>query len=127
MRRGSRIAIRLALRHTGTGKRSSRTVRMRVPLGIPTGLRTMRVIGTPADPGSDPTQDGGGDLTLVFEEGEEGADDGGPQSLAEVRSSFTALARPIGVVALLGGQERLLLRDPRLRITGEARVRLRVR
>ncbi|MDP1847460.1 MAG: hypothetical protein Q8K79_06685 [Solirubrobacteraceae bacterium] len=127
VRRGSRIAVRLALRHTGTGKRSSRTARMRVPLGIPAGVRTMRVIGTPTDPGSDPTQDGGGDLTLVFEEGEEGADDGGPQSLAELRSSFTALARPIGVVALLGGEERLLLRDPRLRITGEARVRVRVR
>lgn len=127
VRRGSRISVRLGLRHTGTGRRSSRTVRMRVPLGIPAGARTMRVIGTPTDQGNDPTQDGGGDLTLVFEEGEEGGDDGGPRSLAEIRSSFSALGRYTGVVALLGGEERRLLRDPRLRITGEARVRLRVR
>ncbi|HEV2776665.1 MAG TPA: hypothetical protein VGV90_13810, partial [Solirubrobacteraceae bacterium] len=127
VRRGSTIAIRLALRHTGTGRRSTRAVRLRVPLGVPTGRRTLRLIGTPADPGSDPSQDGGDDLTLVFDEEEEGGDDGGPQSLAELRSSFLALGRYTGVVALLGGQERQLLRDPRLRITGEARVQLRVR
>ena len=38
-----------------------------------------------------------------------------------------ALGRYNGVVALLGGEERRLLHDPRLRITGEARVPLRVR
>jgi hypothetical protein len=126
VRRGSTIAIRLALRHTGTGRRSTRTVRLRVPLDVSTGRRTLRLIGSPADPGSDPSQDGG-DLTLVFEDEEEGGDDTGPQSLAELRSSFLALGRYNGVVALLGGEERRLLRDPRLRITGEARVALRVR
>jgi hypothetical protein len=98
-----------------------------VPRDASAGRRTLRLIGSPADPGSDPSQDGGGDLTLVFEDEEEGGDDGGPQSLAQVRSSFRALERYNGVVALLGGQERRLLRDPRLRITGEARVPLRVR
>ena len=126
VRRGSTIAIRLALRHTGSGRRSTRTVRLRVPVGTPTGRRTLRLIGSPADPGSDPSQDGG-ELTLVFDDEEEGGDDGGPRSLPEVRSDFLALGRYNGVVALLGGEERRLLQDPRLRITGEARVSLRIR
>ncbi len=127
-RRGRTIAVRLALRQTGNGRRSTRTVRMRVPLDAPTGRRTLRLIGTPADQGNDPTQEGGGNLSVVFgEEEEEGSDSGGPQSLAELRSDFLALGRYDGVVGLLGGEERELLRDPRLRITGEARVQLRIR
>ena len=51
----------------------------------------------------------------------------GPQSLDEIREAFLALGRYDGVVARLGGEERRLLRDPRLRISGEARVQLRVR
>ena len=121
----SRCAWRCARR--ARGRRSTRIVRMRVPLDAPAGLRTLRLIGTPADPGSDPSQDGGGDLSLVFEEEEAGGDDGGPQSLDEVREAFLALGRYDGVVARLGGEERKLLRDPRLRITGEARVQLRIR
>ena len=58
VRRGRTIVLRLALRETGSGRRSTRRVRMRVPLDAPQGLRTLRLIGTPADPGSDPSQDG---------------------------------------------------------------------
>ena len=127
VRRGSTIAVRLALRQTGNGRRSTRTVRVRVPIDAPTGRRTLRLVGTPADTGSDPTQEGGGDLNIVFAEEEEGADHGGPQSLAELRSDFLALGRYDGVVAVLAEEERRVLRDPRLRITGEARVQLRIR
>jgi hypothetical protein len=127
-RRGRTIAVRLALRQTGSGRRSTRTVRMRVPLDAPTGPRTLRLIGTPADEGSDPSQDDDSSLSIVFEGGDDDdADNGGPQSLAEIRSAFLALGRYDGVVARLGGAEHPVLRDPRLRISGEAQVKLRIR
>ncbi|MDP2709835.1 MAG: hypothetical protein Q8O56_01330 [Solirubrobacteraceae bacterium] len=127
VRRGSTIAVRLQLRRTGTGARSTRTVRLRVPADAPSGLRTLRIRGTSADTGSDPSQGGGDDLSVVFEDEENGADDGGPRSVREVRDRFENLAREDGVTARLGGEDRSLLRDPRLRISGEARVQLRVR
>jgi hypothetical protein len=124
-RRGSTITLRLALRETGSGRRSTRSVRLRVPGSAPTGPRALRLIGTPPDAGSDPTQDGG-DLSVVFEE-QADADNGGPQSLREVRKNFTDLARYDGVKALLGGETLPLLRDPSLRIDGAARVQIRIR
>jgi hypothetical protein len=127
VRRGGMLRVRLALREAGSGRRSARTLRMRVPLDAPTGLRTLRLVGSPTDQGSDPSSDDGGDLSIVFGEGQEGGDDAGPDSLAELRENFAALARYTGVSGLIGGAERHLLSDPRLRITGEARVRLRVR
>jgi hypothetical protein len=127
VRRGSMLKVRLALRETRSGRRSARTLRMRVPFDAPTGLRTLRLVGSPTDQGSDPTSDGGGDLSIVFGEEPDGGDDGGPGSLAQVRDDFLALARYTGVVGLIGSAERRLLQDPRLRITGEARIQLRVR
>jgi hypothetical protein len=126
-RRGSTIAVRLALRHTGSGRRSTRVARMRVPLDAPTGVRALALIGTPADAGSDPSQDDSGAINLVFEAPDGNGQDAGPASLAELRAAFLALGRYDGVVARLGGEERPLLRDPRLRISGEARVQLRIR
>lgn len=124
-RRGRTITLRLALRHTGTGRRTTRTVRMRVPLDVPRGLRTLSLISAPIDAGSELSEDAV--LSVLFEDEGPRADDGGPQSLEEVRSAFLGLARYEGVVARLGGEERPLLRDPRLHISGQARVQLLIR
>ncbi len=51
----------------------------------------------------------------------------GPQSLAELREEFDDLGRYDGVTAHFGRNERHALNDPRLRISGEAWVRLRIR
>ena len=125
-RRGRTITLRLKLRRTGTGTMSTRTVRMTVPRDAPTGLRALTLTGTPADAGGNPDEEGG-DLSVVFEDESDNADDGGPGSLAQLRARFDALARYTGVTARLGGDERRLLRDPQLRISGEARLRLRIR
>ena len=125
-RRGTTITLRLKLRRTGTGATTTRTVRMRVPLDAPTGLRALTLTGTPADAGGNPDEEGG-DLSIVFEDENSADDDGGPGSLRELRARFDALARYTGVTARLGGDERALLRDPRLRISGQARLRLRIR
>jgi hypothetical protein len=124
--RGHTIRVRLRLRRTGSGALSTRTLRLRVPFTAPTGLRTLRIAGTPADSGSDPNQDGG-DLSLIFEADDAGSDDAGPESLRELRETFQGLARYDGITARLGGEERPVFSDPQLRISGEARVRLRIR
>jgi hypothetical protein len=124
VRRGHMLRVRLHLRHTGTGARTTRTVGVRVPLGTPRGPRTIRLVGTPADVGGNP--DDPGDLSIVFEE-EDTGDDPGPQSLAELRASFASLARFNGVTATIAGEKHRIFRDPRERITGSARVRVNVR
>jgi len=126
VRRGHTIRLRLRLRRTGSGATTTRTLRLRVPLTAPTGLRTLRLTGTPADGGSDPNQEGG-DLSLIFEGDASGDDDSGPESLRELRETFQSLARYNGITARLGDEERRAFSDPRLRISGEARVRLRIR
>jgi hypothetical protein len=126
VRRGQTIRLRVALRRTGSGARTTHTVRLRVPLTAPTGLRTLRLEGTPADSGSDPDEEGG-EISLLFADEEGPTDEAGPQSVEEVRDTFQALARYDGVSLRLGDVERPLFRDPRLRISGEARVRLRIR
>ena len=125
-RRGRTLRLRLRLRHTGSGRTTTRIVRLRVPSTAPTGLRTVRLIGTPADAGVEPG-DVGGDVVIAFE-GEDGGNDdpGGPRSLRELRAMFEGLARYDGVTARLAGDERRILRDPRLRVSGEARVSLQI-
>jgi hypothetical protein len=124
-RRGQKIRLRLALRQIGSGKRITRTVPLRVPLSTPSGLRTLRLEGTPADSGGDPSEEG--ELSLVFEDDEQPTDEAGPSSVAEVRDTFVGLARFSGVSASLGDSEGPLFRDPNLRISGEARVQLLIR
>ena len=124
--RGHTILVRLRLRRTGSGATTTRTLRLRVPLTAPTGLRTLRLKGTPADSGSDPNQEGG-DVIVAFQDDASGGDDSGPESLRELRETFESLARYNGITARLGGEERRVFTDPRLRISGEARVRLRIR
>lgn len=125
VRRGQTIRLRLALRRTGSGARATRVVRLRVPRTAPTGLRTLRLEGTPADTGGDPDEEDG--LSIVFEGDEGSSDEAGPRSVGEVRDAFEALARFDGVSIRLGDLERPLLRDPRLRISGSAQVRLLIR
>jgi hypothetical protein len=123
--RGRMLRVQLHLRHTGTGARSTRTIGVRVPLGTPRGWRTLRLVGTPPDVGGNP--DDPGDLSVVFED-QDGGDDPGPQSLAELAEAFAALGRSDGVTATFGGaKKREVYRDPRLRITGQARARVIVR
>jgi hypothetical protein len=125
VRRGHTLRVRLHLRHTGTGARTTRTIGVRIPLDTPRGPRTLRLVGTPTDVGGNP--DDPGDLSIVFEEQDTG-NDAGPQSLAELRSAFEKLGRFDGVSATIGGgAKREVFRDPGVRITGSARVPVNVR
>ncbi|MDQ3675333.1 MAG: hypothetical protein M3401_00795 [Actinomycetota bacterium] len=126
-RRGRKVTLRLRLRHVRTGRRTTRKIRIRIPSSVRPGRRTLRVTGTPGDIGSDPFEDSS--LSIVFEEeDEEEEDNPGPESVEEIRDAFEALRRPYGVEASFGaGSARQVYRNPALRISGGAQVRIRVR
>ncbi|MGH2839946.1 MAG: hypothetical protein ACRDKY_03875 [Solirubrobacteraceae bacterium] len=125
-RRGKRVTLRVRLRHVATGRRSTLRLRMRVPRAMKPGRRTLRLTGTPGDLGGDPFEEGS--LSIVFEdEEEEDPDAPGPESLEEIRDAFLSLRRSNGVEATLAGTTRQLYRNPALRVSGSARVRIRVR
>ncbi len=124
VRRGHTLRVRLRMRHTGTGRRTTQTFGVKIPLGTPRGVRVLRFSGTPIDVGGNP--DDPGDLSIVFEEQDSG-DDAGPQSLTELRTLFTSLHRFDGVTATFSGEQHEVFRDPNVRITGSARVRVNVR
>ena len=125
-RRGRKITVRLRLRHLRTGRRSTRRIRIRVPRSVRPGRRMLRLTGTPGDFGDGPF--GGSAFSIVFED-EEGGDDPGPESIEEIRDAFRALRRRDGLRASFGraARPRQVYRDPALRISGAAQLRVRVR
>lgn len=124
VRRGRSLRVRLRLLHTFTGARTTRTISVRIPRDTPRGERTVRLVGRPADVGGNPEDPG--DLSVVFEEADPG-ETVGATSIAQLRRAFAALHRFDGISATIGASPRReVYRDPRLRITGETRVRVRV-
>jgi hypothetical protein len=124
VRRGHVLRVRLRLLHTITGARLTKTVSVRVPSDTPRGQHTIRLSGTLADVGGNP--DDPGDLSVVFEESDPG-ESAGATSLAELRTAFAGLHRFDGITATIGNSSRRrVYRDPKLRITGDARVQVRV-
>lgn len=147
VRRGRTIRVRVRLRRVD-GPAATRTIRVRVPRGMPAGPRELVLTGAAADAG------GGGedaleevlDLGALLEE--EPEDETGPRDVAALRRAVADLAREDGVTASFrppgapadeageeepGGaegiarRERQVLRDPGLRISGSARVLVEVR
>jgi hypothetical protein len=124
VRRGGRVRVRLRLLHTQTGARTTKTFFVRIPRETPRGIRTIRLVGTTADVGGNPEDPG--DLSVVFEEADPG-ENPGPESLAELRRAVAGLHRFNGISATIGANPRReVYSNPNLRITGEARVRVRV-
>ncbi len=122
VRRGKRLKLRLALRRTATGARFERTISVRVPGDLQPGTRTIKLAGTDADAGADPTGDS--DVTFLFGPDAEAEP---PETVDELREAIEGLERYDGVTATIGGREIRAHRDPDLRISGEARVSVRVR
>ncbi len=123
VKRGRKVTLKLALRRTQTGVRFTRTIRFRVPADTTPGTRTIKLTGTDAESGSNPNDDS--DLSILFEEApEEGPM---PQSVEDIRDSIESLERFTGVTASIGDVDIEAHSDPRLRISGDARVVLTVR
>ena len=125
VRRGRTIALRLQLRRTGTGVRFTRTIRLRIPIDVLPGSRTIKLSGTDADAGMDPSEE---ELAAIFEDGGSGATGHPPpDSVAGVRDQIEDLERYDGVTATIGGRQIAAYRDPALRISGDASVAVTIR
>lgn len=155
VRRGRTVKVRLSLRRA-RGARLTRTISVRVPSGMPRGLRRLQLDGTGPD--------GGGGIeealetVLELEDGSEAPSDGEPRTVNELAEAFADLGRYDGITTrflpleeesgpeeelaeLLGesggelppGPEgvaqrpRETYRDPALRIGGTATVLVDVR
>nr|MBA3746439.1 hypothetical protein [Solirubrobacterales bacterium] len=110
------------LRRTATGARFTRMISVRVPRDLQTGTRTIKLEGTDADAGADP--EGYTEVDFLF-----GADaeEEPPQTIDELREAIEGLERYDGVTATIGGRAIRAHRDPNLRISGDARVTVRIR
>ncbi|HEU4973456.1 MAG TPA: hypothetical protein VFT50_00085 [Baekduia sp.] len=127
VRAGSSIRVRTAVQRV-RGTRFHRMLRVHVPRGLAAGRHVLTLRGTPAD--------GGGDLgdtfTIVLGGGGGGGDSIGLRSTSELARALHHLHRTDGVTATFkghGGRTRgiVVLDNPAVRISGRARVALRVR
>ncbi len=123
VRRGRKVKLRLKLRRTVSGVSFTRTISVRVPGDLRPGARTIKLAGVEADTGSDPDEEG--ELTFLFEEG--GEEEAPPESVEEIADAIEGLERYDGVTATIGGRGIEAYRDPNLRISGQARLEVKVR
>jgi hypothetical protein len=138
VRRGRDIKVKVLGRHV-RGARFARTVTVHVPKDLPAGEHVLTLTGTPADAaaGDASAQDLASTFTVMLGSGGDGADDPGPLTLAALAEAFAATQRPDGVTARFrdpgdsngetATSEIEVLRDPDLRISGSAKLRLDVR
>jgi hypothetical protein len=143
VRRGRTARLRVRIQ-TVRGARAWRTVRVRVPRGMPRGERLLTLTG--------PDTDEAGVLEIDLSEllfGEEGADLAGPRTVQKLREAVGRIGRYDGIEASfeppggeedlgdleedLGGPEgiarraREVYRDPELRLSGTVRLPVLVR
>jgi hypothetical protein len=120
-RPGQKIKLKLALRRAASGVRFTQTISLRVPRGLRPGTHTIKLEGTDADAGSDPTGDS--ELNFIFEN----PDAKPPETVDDLREAIEGLERYDGVTATIGGREIRAHRDRDLRISGSARVGVEIR
>jgi hypothetical protein len=138
-RRGHDIKVAIAAQEV-RGKRFVRTITVHVPRYVTKGRHVLTLTGTPAD-----TTGGGGadsqDLASTFTVtlgGDAGSsdDDPGPRTVDDLAAAFAGTHREDGVTASFrnasDGSDSAtsdveVLRDPALRISGSAELRLTVR
>lgn len=152
VRRGSTARVKVEIQRV-RGRTETRTIPVRIPRGIPSGERLILLEGTPSDAAGALEIDLG---ELLFGSGEDGAEEGadesdeaGPRTIASLAKSVGRLTRYDGVqvsfpepdnadltLEELGedadGPEgvarraREVYKDPALRLSGSARVRVTV-
>ena len=138
VRRGETARLRVRIKHV-RGGREWRTVRVRVPLGMPSGRRELTLTG--------PDTDDSGLIEIDFVDvlfGDEDVDLAGPRTVEKLRKQVGAIGRYDGVRARFsppagsdddngGPAERIarrarkVYRDPVLRLSGRVRLPVRVR
>ncbi len=148
-RRGHRITLALKVRRVD-GKAITRTVRIKVPRGMPRGRRSLVLTGTSADvSGAQDAMETVIDLGALLGADEKDSEgEAGPRTLAALRANVAAIHRYDGVTAAFlppgrtstssdgdppGGAEgvaqkdRQAYRDPELRLSGATSLPIVVR
>lgn len=122
------------------GAKFTKNVKVHVPSGLPKGQLILQLTGSPADvvSGSSDSQD----LSSVFEVALGGgdsssSDDPGPRNLTQLGDAFTGLEREDGVTASFhrpgdgdpsdATPDYEVYRDPELRVSGDAKIRVTVK
>jgi hypothetical protein len=137
VRRGSDVKVRILAQRV-RGARFTRTVKVHIPRDLKKGTHILSLTGTAADAvaGQSDAQDLSSTFTISLGDGDDSSDDDpGPRSVEELAQAVAGLAREDGVTASFrkpGGEgsatgETEVLRDPQLRISGSARLRVVVR
>jgi hypothetical protein len=120
VRPGKRVRLALRVRLL-RGPLRTLHVTTRIPRNAPTGPRTLRVIGTPADGEGFSSEEGF--LEMLFGEGDPTS---APQSLRDVCAAFEGISRYDGTTARIGKRRWRLLRSDSVRIDGRASLDVRV-
>jgi hypothetical protein len=137
-RRGTDLPVRLRIRRVD-GPESTRTIRVHVPRGMPTGERKLRLTGTSLDAGG-----AADELSIVFGALESdpatATDEAGPRTLDALAEDFAGTHRYDGVTSsfrpaesgadelqpgsseAIARRRRHVYRDPLLRLSGEVTV-----
>ena len=137
VRRGSDVKVRILAQRV-RGERFTKTIKIHIPRALKKGTQILRLTGTAADTvaGQDDGQDLSSTFTITLGDGSDASDDDpGPRDLDELAQAFAGLAREDGVTASFrkpgdsdsATSEIEVLRDPRLRISGSARLQVVVR
>jgi hypothetical protein len=139
VRRGRDVSVKIATQVVRGAKRTQ-TVKVHVPRYLSKGAHVLTLTGAPADVVAGET--GGDDYSSTFtislgDEDASGDDDPGPRSLDALAATFAAIHREDGVTASFrdpgdsagdtASSEIEVLRDPQLRFSGSATLRVVVK
>jgi hypothetical protein len=134
--RGSDVKVRFLAQHV-RGRTLTKTVAVHIPRSLGRGEHILQLTGTPADAvgGEGDQQDLASTFTITLGGDDTGdEDDPGPRNLEQLAAAFGLLEREDGVTASFhdpgdaGGDsatsEIEVYRDPQLRISGSAKLRV---
>jgi hypothetical protein len=138
VRRGRDVKVKVYAQKV-RGSKLTRTVKVHVPRSLGRGTHVLKLTGTPADlvAGQSDGDDYGSTFEITLGDDSSDDDDPGPRSLAELTAAFRAIHREDGVTASFrdpgddagdtATSEVEVLRDPQLRFSGSAALRVVVR
>ncbi len=139
VRRGSDVKVRILAQRV-RGARLTKTIKVHIPRYLKKGTHILSLTGTAADAvaGQGDSQDLSSTFTISLGDSDNSSDnDPGPRDVDELAQAFAGLAREDGVTASFrdpgdssgdsATSEIEVLRDPQLRISGSARLRVVVR
>jgi hypothetical protein len=135
--RGQDIAVKLAAQRI-RGAKLTRMVTVHIPRSLAKGRYVLELTGSPADASAGAGE--GQDLASTFtislgDDSGEATDDPGPRNLAELAAEFGSIGRDDGITARFRDSDDsdsvtspvVVLRDPQLRFSGAAKLRVTVR